>query len=130
MTQTNTQQMTADLTRLLSQVASLPTEEARALISGAVYEAHIEVGCGSRSDLVLACLWMAQEACEAGENDAEDLAGFYEGEAGFDASDHKPDECREWASEYAQAGQAYSKARVAVARAGKALSKRLDEINL
>lgn len=131
MSKPNTTKLTADLARLLAQVASLPHEEARSLIGEAVGEAYLDAGCGSRSDLVLACLWLAKEACEAGDADHDDLGAHYASEAEPAAfSDHDPKDAAKWAEEYGEAAAAYQRAAEAVAEAGKALATTLDRIDL
>lgn len=117
------------LAAFLVEIAALPMAASRRVLREAADEAYLDAGCGSRSDLVLACLWLAKEAAEQGNLDHAELAGFYAREA-IDGGDHTPEDCAKWADEFGQASAAYEAARDALALAGETLSKTLDRINL
>ena len=119
------------LAALLVEVSSLPMAASRKVLHEAAEEAYLDAGCGGRSDLVLACLWLAKGAAWQGGADHADLAGFYDIEATDGAiKDYSAEDCAKWAAEYEQAAAAYYAASDAVASAGAALAKTLDSIDL
>jgi len=119
------------LAKALAMLSGMGTEESRDIIREAVAESYVDAGCGRRSDLTLACMWIGKAACEMAEEDHDELASFYTREA-EDAgnSDHSPEDCRQWASEYDEAARAYSRAAAKLSEAGESLASTLDETDL
>jgi len=124
------QTLTERLATILAEVASLPDHEAGLVTSDALASAYQEVGCGMREDLVLIVARMAEQATDLGHADQADQEGFYYEEATFEASDHKPSDCRKWSRAHGKARDAYGKANLAFVKARALLAKRLAKADL
>lgn len=119
------------LAMALAMLSGMEKEKSRDVMREAVAESYVDAGCGNRSHLALACVWIGKAACEMAEEDHDELASFYTREA-EDAgnSDHSPEDCRQWAAEYHEAARAYSFAASELSEAGGTLESTLDEIDL
>ena len=81
-------------------VEAVNSPDAETIFAEAAEAAAAWLGAGDRDLLLLALLKGAQAAAEESHLDHSDLAEFYEGEAEWDESDLKPEDCREWAESH------------------------------
>ena len=99
--------------RLASLLVELLNHPQRAeILETAALEAHHDSGAEARhtGDLLMLVGHLGRHLADAAEADCLELAGFYEDEARFPSSDHKPGDCRKWATEYGEASAAYERA--------------------
>jgi len=102
------------LATLLVEVLNHPKTEA--ILADAALEAYHDSGCEARhaGDLVRMLALLGRHVCDAAEGDMEEMTEHYAGEAeradhGEDC-DHSPEDCEQYAKEYAAARKVYAKA--------------------
>lgn len=109
-----------DLSRLLDEPRDNVCEHA-------AHEIYLDAGAGDRHGAVLAGMRLAISLCANAVNDMRDMQHFYADEAGFEHSDHKPEDCREWSIQYESAAHAYQRAFMRMTRLMRDLEKEYAE---
>jgi hypothetical protein len=108
------------LSTLLVEVLNHPKTEV--ILADAALEAYHDSGCEARhaGDLVRMLALLGRHVCDAAEGDMEEMSDHYTGEAERadhgDDCDHSPDDCEQYANEYAAARKVYAKAGQAMTR--------------
>jgi hypothetical protein len=114
--------------RLAALLVEINTHAQKAdILQDAAQQAHNEIGCEAThsGDLVTLIAILGRHAADAAEADAVELCGFYEDEARFPSSDHKPGDCRRYSAEYSEASAAYERAGITFTNLANALDDEL-----